>query len=188
MKKITLLLLICLFLIPVARANVGIHTGFGVPYVTQFGINYSVGSQWTFNAQYNNLDLSVGDAEAELKMPEFGVQWHPFIGAFYIGLGMGQQSLKVSASDSQTGEKAEVDVSSVTTITKLGWMWGKADGGFWFGMDLAYIIPSGSSVDVKASAGLPTTSQEYQDVKDAGERFGETAYLNITFARFGYLF
>jgi hypothetical protein len=56
-----------------------------------------------------------------------------------------------------------------------------------FTLTVAYIIPSGGDIDIEAN-GVSTSSQEYQDVQDAGETFVDTSYLNITFARLGYLF
>lgn len=188
MKNLKLFLLPIMILFANANASVGIHTGLGIPYVSQYGLNYTMGPSWTLNVQYNNLDLSIGDAKTQLQMPEVGVQWHPFAGAFFIGLGVGQQTLSISASDVASGAKASADVNSTTTVAKLGWMWGKADGGLWFGMDIAFISPSGSEVDIETTNGLGQNTQEYKDVEEAADQFGKTAYSNITFARLGYLF
>jgi hypothetical protein len=177
-----------LSLIPTAYSAAGLHVGLGFPYVTQYGLNLTMGQKWTLNAQYNLLDLSGGDTEIKLSMPEIGIQWHPFSGVFFLGLGVGQQSLDVSATDTDTGESASASVTSATTIAKVGWIWGRANEGFWFGMDIAFISPSSSDVEIETSDSLLTTSQEYKDVEEAGEAFGSTSYANFTFARFGYLF
>ena len=188
MKNILLSCITFLLFIPIAKSDLGLNVGLGLPYVSQYGINYTMGPSWSVNLEVNTLDISTGEASVKLGMNEFGINWHPFAGSFFIGLGIGQQKLEVSASDLGTGASASVDVTSTTTIAKLGWMWGKADGGLWFGMDLAFISPTGSEVNVETTGGLGTNTQEYQDVLDAGEQFGSTAYANITFARLGYLF
>ena len=188
MKNFYLVILSCTFLISNAYSAVGPHVGLGLPYVSQAGLNLTMGPNWTANVQYNLLDLSIGDAKTELNMMEVGVQWHPFSGAFFVGLGVGQQNLEVSATDALSDVTVSAEVSSTTTIAKLGWMWGKADDGLWFGMDIAFISPSSSDVDIETSGAISTTSDTFKDVEEAGETFGETSYANITFARLGYLF
>lgn len=187
MKK--LLMIFCTFamLSPLAKADVGIYWGTGIPYLSQMGLNLTMGQNWSASVGTNTLDLSVGDAETTLSMPELMINWHPFAGSFFIGIGAGQQTLDVSATEALTGATASANVTSTTMIAKLGWMWGKANGGFWMGMDISFISPSGSEVEIDAN-GLTPADQEYQDVVDAGERFGETAYTNLTFLKLGYLF
>lgn len=188
MKKIVLIV-VCLCLgSPVAYSSIGVNAGFGIPFITQAGINYTIGQKFSINAGYNNLSLDSGTASVDLTMPELVINWHPFAGSFFVGLGLGSESLEVTATDAQTGGKASAEVSATTTIAKLGWMWGKDNGGFWFGMDVAFISPSGAEVEIKTTNGLGTNSQEYRDAKDAATDFGETSYTNITFARLGYLF
>ena len=167
-----------------AQAQYGANVGIGLPYATQLGVNYVLSDEWTFNANYNNLSMDIGDAGVDLTMPEFMANWHPFQGSFYLGLGLGLQSFE--ASSSVNGISASANVDSTVAIAKLGWMWGISDGGFWGGMDVAYVNPLGSSVDIKG-AGNPGDAS-YDDVEDAANTFAETAYLNITFLRLGYIF
>jgi hypothetical protein len=176
MKKLLISIAVFILINPLAKAEIGLNAGLGLPFVSQYGVNLTMGSNLTFSATYNVIDISSDKASVKLSMPEATIMWHPFSGSFFIGAGVGQEKLEVAATE---------EISN--TIAKLGWMWGKGDGGLWFGMDLAYIIPSGGDVEINA-AGLPTTSKEYKDVEDAANQFGETAYINITFARLGYLF
>jgi hypothetical protein len=159
----------------------------GLPFVSQYGLNYTMGKNWTLSAGYNSLDISSGEAGVALTVPEVVFQWHPFGGSFYLGFGVGQETLEASATDTATSLSISAEVTATVAIAKLGWMWGKDNGGFWFGMDVAMYSPSGGEVEVDAP-GVALSSEEYQDVVDAGEQFGETAYMNITFARLGYLF
>jgi hypothetical protein len=185
MKILALTLLV--FISSKSYAGFGANLGLGAPYISQIGLNYTHGASWTLNLHHNSLSISTGEAEADLTMPELSLNWHPFQGSFFVGFGVGKQKLAVSATDQATSVKVTADVDSSTTMAKLGWMWGKADGGFWFGFDIAYIMPSGGKVTIDAP-GVSPTSQEYQDVEKAGEKFAETSYVNITFARLGYLF
>lgn len=189
MKKLlfsftTFLLLICA---PKAKADLGFHYGMGLPFIGQLGLDYTLGTHLTLTAGTNNINLSNGEAEVDLTMNHVMLNWHPFNGAFYIGVGAGQETLTVEATDAQLGASAKAEVSANVTLARVGWMWGKANSGFWFGMDITYVSPSGGEVTVESNV-WNTSSQEYQDVVDAGEQFGETAYTNFTFARLGILF
>lgn len=120
-------------------------------------------------------------------MPELMLQYHPFAGSFFIGLGAGQESLLAKSTETLTGTEVKVEVKATTTIVKSGWMWGLANNGFWFGIDAAYIMPSGAKTTITAP-GVLTTDPSYLDAVDAAEKFGNASYLNITFARLGWVF
>ncbi len=165
----------------------GLSVGTGIPFLGQVGANYQFSDKINFYGTYNILSLDSGSAKVELAMPEVGVLYHPFSGAFFIGAGLGQETLEVSATDADTSQEVRADVDAMTAIAKLGWMWGAANGGFWFGLDVAYISPLNSDVTVTAP-GVPTSDPDYQDTVDAAEKFGESAYINFTFARIGYIF
>lgn len=165
----------------------GISAGIGFPFLAQVGGHYFLSEKFSFHLNYNLLDVSVGDAKAKLSMPEIGAYYHPMSGSFFVGLGIGRESLDVSATDETTSQEVKAEVDATTFIAKLGWMWGRANGGFWFGMDISYIKPLNSDVQITAP-GVPVTDQDYLDVQDAAEKFGDTAFWNITFARFGYIF
>lgn len=170
----------------VARAGeFGVSAGVGLPYLSQVGLNYQMSDKLGFSAGYNLFDISSGTASVKLSMPEVLVQFHPFAGSYFIGAGVGMENLSVSSTS--TVGTASADVEAITTIIKTGWMWGIANRGFWLGIDYAFIMPSNPKTTVTAP-GVPTTSQEYQDVVDAGKKFGETSYGNLTFLRVGWLF
>lgn len=165
----------------------GVSVGSGIPYLGQVGANYKFSDKLNFYANYNILDLSAGSAKVKLAMPEVGVTFHPMSGAFFLGLAIGQEALDVSATDTATSQEVKAEVDAMTGIAKIGWMWGIANGGFWFGIDLAYVSPFSADTTVTAP-GVPTTSQDYQDVVDAADKFGDSGYINFTFARLGYIF
>ena len=187
MKNLILLVFGLLIFIPKSHAGIGPHIGFGAPYITQFGLDFTLGDNITLSGGRNSIGGSIDNVDISLAMTEVSLKWHPFSGSFFIGGGVGSQTLSVEAEEELTGATASVDVDSTVTLAKLGWMRGKADGGFWFGIDFTYVIPSGGSVKVKAD-GLTAADEEFQDAQEAGEVFAETSYLNITLARLGYLF
>lgn len=165
----------------------GANFALGAPFVSQFGLNYQFSDKFGMSAGSDSLKIDAGVASLNLSLIEVMANYHPFGGAFFIGLGVGQESLKTTATDSTTATTASIEVTATTAIAKLGWMWGLSDGGFWFGLDVAYISPSGSKETITAP-GVPTTSTAYTDAVDAAEKFGSTAYTNITFARLGWIF
>lgn len=187
MKRLLLSFVALIILVPSARADIGLNIGMGVPFISQFGIDYTMGTHWTLSASQNSISLKSDEASVDLTMPQVLLNFHPFGGVFYIGVGAGKETLTAEATDSTTGYTAKAEISANTALARVGWMWGKMNSGFWFGMDVTYVSPSGGKVNIDAN-GVPTTSQEYKDVEKAGEDFGKTAYTSFTFARFGWLF
>lgn len=166
----------------------GLNVGIGFPFLGQAGVNYQFSDTFRVGATFNILDIKVDEAKAKLTMPEVYFTYHPFAGSFFIGAGIGKEKLEVSASDTGGTNEVTAEVDATTAIGKLGWMWGAADGGFWFGMDLAYIKPMSPKNTLTVPAGVPTSDPNYQDVVEAMDEFGDTAYINFTFARLGYFF
>ena len=170
-----------------ADSGFGFNLGIGLPYIGQGAIQYFFNDKFQVAVEYNNLDVDVDTAGVELTMPAIMAYYHPWGGSYFIGAGLGTQSLEATSTDLGSGNQVTTEVDSMSTIIKTGWMWGKANGGFWFGIDVSYIMPSGDDVTITAP-GVPTNSQAYLDAVEAAEDFGDTAYTNITFARFGWMF
>lgn len=171
-----------------ALAGVGLSVGAGLPFLGQGGIDIKTSDSFSFYVGYNLLDLDVGTAGVKLSMPEALVRYHIFGESLFVGLGVGYQSFEATATDTLTAQTARAEVTGLTGVAKIGWMWGASDNqGFWFGVDVAYVVPLNSETTVSAP-GVPTTSQEYIDVVDAADEYGETAYPSFTFARLGYIF
>lgn len=189
MKKIFVLLLCTFGLSQLAHAQkggFGLDVGMGTPFLSQFGLTYQRNDTWGFSLSQNTLDLSVAGAGVKLSMPEIMVNYHPFKGSYFIGLGLGQEKLNITSGVAGVNAVA-LDVEAMTTVLKTGWKWGIGNGGFWFGMDLSYVLPSSPKTTITAP-GVPTNDPAYIDAEDAAKKFGETAFINITFARIGYLF
>lgn len=155
--------------------------------MNQAGLNFKLSDRFGLSAGYNSLNLDVGEASLDLTMQEVLLHFHPFTGSFFIAGGIGKESLDVTATTASTSTKVSIEAEASTTIIKLGWMWGSANGGFWFGMDVSSITPSNPKQTITAP-GVSTTSDAYVDSQKAADDFGKTAYTNITFARFGWLF
>ncbi len=163
----------------------GINAGLGLPFLIQAGLNFYVTENFGIDLSYGQLDITSGQAKARLSMPYVLAKWHPLGGAWYIGGGLGRENMTATAEDS--GQKAEIKVEANTGVAQIGWMWGSGNGGgLWFGLDVSYIVPFGASQKITST--LPVTDQDYIDAKDAADKFGETSYMNFTFAKIGYLF
>lgn len=168
-----------------SRGSFGVNAGFGIPYVGQLGVNTYLTENLGIDVGFNALTLTSGQAKLSLVMPEVLLKWHPFGGAFFIAGGLGQETL-TAKSENSNGDFAEIKVTALTAIGKLGWMWFAHDGGFWFGADLSFINPM--SPNSKVSTNVSPTDQDYTDALNVANKFGEKSYLNITIIRLGYLF
>ncbi len=168
-------------------SGLGINLGIGFPFLSQFGVNFQLTNKLGISAGYGILDLDVDEANLKLDMPEVYLNYHPFAGAFYVGLGIGKETLDVTATESTTSTEISIEVDAMTTLARLGWMWGADNGGFWFGMDLTYIKPNSPEVTISAP-GVPTSDPNYIDAVDAAEDFGQSSYINLTLARIGWIF
>lgn len=178
MKKLLIIGVLITMFTNTAKAEIGVNAGLGLPFVTQYGLNLTMGPNWTMDLMYNNLNVSTGSATADLTMPELSVKYHPWGGSFFLGVGVGQET--ITSESSSDGVTVKGELTTTTTIAKLGWMWGKANGDFWFGMDLAYIVPSGGDADITVNGGVPD-SEDVQDVNDSIEQFGELSSTNFIF-------
>lgn len=168
-------------------SSFGFNLGGGFPYTSQFGLNYVVTSGFSMELGYNSVTISSGTASGSLTKPELVLKWHPFSGSFFLGLGLGQESLSVSATDVLTSLTAKATVSALTVTPSLGWMWGMGDKGLFVGVDMGFQSPSGASTTVEAP-GLTSADQAYQDAEKAANDFGTIALPVFTMLRLGYLF
>lgn len=174
----------------------GFNVGTGLPYLSQAGLNYAH-SSGMFSAEigYGAFNLSVDDVGVSLTKTELSLRWHPFAGAFYLGAGIGQQTLSSKATDTISGQsiEAKLDVTSSVLTPQMGWQWGVADRGFWVGLDFGMQSPSGakSTLTTNADSTIQATA-EYQkmktDTEDQGQKFGEASLPVFSFLRLGYLF
>lgn len=188
------LLLILSFLLTIgtavntnAASGFGFQVGLGLPFLSQSGVYYYFNDQFGVDVSTNSLDIDLGTASIGLSMPQLLVNYHPFSGSFFVALGMGQLTSTISATDSTTGLKATAEIVANTTIGKMGWTWGIADGGLWLGIDYSMIMPSSPKTTITAN-GVPTNTTAYTDLVDASNKYGETSLGNITYLRIGYLF
>lgn len=195
MKSIVVVLF-ALLLSPLANASIGFNAGAGLPYLSQFGLNYvSASKMFSAEAGYGNFNISISDVGVDLTKMQLSLRYHPWMGSFYVGVGVGQETFTSKGSDTISGQtvNAEIKVTATTVAPQLGWMWGMADGGLWAGIDFEMVSPSGASstTTTNADASVQATASYQQlinDTNDQAKKYGEASYTALTFLRVGYLF
>ena len=168
-------------------ASYGVNYGFGLPYVFQLGGNYvDLDNNFSAELRLNFFTVSAGVASVRLTKPEVNVKWHPFQGAFFLGLGLGHQIATVSASEPSSGAGVKFSVSSTVATTSLGWMWGITSPGLFGGLDFGWQNPY--HVYTTVDSDIPSNDNAYEDAEDAARKFGELGLPLFTLFRIGWLF
>jgi hypothetical protein len=154
------------------------------------------------------VSLGIGGADARFR-------WHPFEGAFFIGVMVGYQKIWGSAQDSipvsgsvpglgtvstTANIIASVNVSGIYAAPHVGWLW-VWDNGFTLGAELGWQFAFASTTDIESSgataqdqllvdlAKLTTQYQNLQNqVQNAGNQVGNTGFPYFCLIRVGYLF
>ncbi len=192
---------------PVATANkpasenlFGAHAAIGFPHIGSLGFNYVHPSHY-FSAELSvgGFNATVSDTKVDLKSSDIGLRWHPWAGSFYLGVLLGRQVLKVDKKQTLTvsGQSqdvnAHVEVKSNYVTPHVGWMWGGQDQGFFTSVELGYQSPSKVTTDFTTDAQPQyTATSDYQnlqkDVRDQGDKFGNTGLPHFVLFKIGWLF
>lgn len=174
----------------------GVHAALGVPHPLNFGLNYVMPSHLlsfavaagSFNATSSDVELGIGNSEIALR-------WHPFYGSFYVGALYGQQNIKAKKTEVIQAQSvtAEVEVKSNYLTPHVGWMWGAENGGFFASMDIGYQMPSNVTTTFTSNADPAVqATQDYadlsKDVRDGGDKIGNTALPYWSMVKVGWLF
>jgi hypothetical protein len=179
-----------------AAGGFGFNGSFGMPFTSNYGLNY-IHSSNKFSAELSmgNIGVTVDTVSVSLKKTELALNWHPFAGSFFLGVGIGTQTLSAKATQTISSQsiEAKVDVTSAITSARMGWLWGAGDGGFFGGMDFGYQTPSSTKTTLTTNADATITSTaEYatleSDTQKQGNDFGKVGLPLFTFLRIGYLF
>lgn len=175
----------------------GLHAQAGLPHPVSFGLNY-VHSSGLVSAEFNMGSFNITSSGVKVGMShlQLGVRWHPFMGSFFLGANFGQRTIMGESTETinTIPVTAKVEVKSNYLMPHLGWMWGVADGGFFLGMEIGYLSPSGVNTTLSTNVNDPlvTGTQEYRDlekdVKDAGDALGAIGLPTFTLLKLGWLF
>ena len=190
-----------------------------IPHILNYGLDYWHSSRLfsvALNAggyKINNVaksdDLPNG-ANIKISNQEFVLRYHPFAGSFYFGLGFGKHEVNADANrtisvTAPVAGSADVfitdNVKANYLLPHVGWLW-KTSFGLTFGMDLGYLSPSSTQVDVTTKisniSNIAITEdmikatddykKAYQDVVDNSEKYGKQGLPYWTVIRIGYMF
>lgn len=197
----------------------GFHGDVNVPHILNLGLDYVHSSRY-FSVALNaggykvngigkSTDLPNG-ANVQISNQEAVIRYHPFAGVFYFGLGYGKHEVTLEANRTVTvttpiAGSADVAITDKVKanylLPHIGWLW-QTSFGLTFGMDLGYLAPSSTSVDLTSqvsniSNGAITpadveASADYkkarQDAIDQSEKYGKSGLPYWTVIRIGYLF
>lgn len=165
----------------------GVSAGLGVPFLTQLGASYiNSSSLWSAELLYHSFSLTIASVTLKASKPEGIVRWHPFRGAFFLGLGLGQQTLSAEAFDLGASSNIKVSLTSFASTPYLGWMWGLANRGFYTCIEFGAQISSDSKTSITTS--LTSNNQTYIDTVEQSNKYGNLTLPVMTLLRIGYLF
>jgi hypothetical protein len=124
----------------------------------------------------------------------FAARLYPFLGSFFLGVGVGRQSIKGSKTETINSVSAEatIDVGTTFLTPHIGWRW-EWLGGFFMGMEYGWQFNLNSSTTFATTADAPTqATQEYRDlearIRDVGNAIGERSLPHLVLVQFGYYF
>lgn len=101
------------------------------------------------------------------EMFDAGLRVYPFGGAFFLGCGIGAQSITVITQQSQQGFTGNATASVNTTFVspRLGWLY-RFDFGLAIGADFAVQIPVGGSTAISVDNVNISPPKEVTDITD----------------------
>lgn len=168
----------------------GLYGGSGIPYLTQFGLNYvSSSHMFSVDLSYNSLSLTSGLASVSMTKPEVLLKYHPWGGSFFVGVGLGQTTFSGEATDLTTSLKVKAEVKATSITPTIGWMWGMGDGGLYYGLDVGYqTLSSPKTTFTYDTSSITTTDTAYTDVSKQVTDVGEASLPLFSFIKLGYLF
>lgn len=144
-------------------------------------------------------ELTIRDISGKMNAFNAVGRVFPFAGSFYVGAGVGVQTLSIKGSDNVEGEDltAAADHSAFFVTPQVGWLW-TWDSGFTVGINIGVQValtstpkvevrdPRGEVVD-PADIG-PDAVDLNDDVHDAAKIFGKYPLPAIDLLKLGFLF
>lgn len=176
--------------------RIGPTVNVSFPRIRELALEYKSGNGF-FSAAAISGGFSLkpeSKIEATFSNYEIRGRLHPFAGSFFLGLGLGTQSIKIKATDSisSTNVDLNLDIASTYMVPHIGWLTVYSFG-LTFGFDIGTVIPSGVKSTVTSNANSTIQAQsEYQklksDAQSAGDKLGKTSLPYVTLLKVGWLF
>lgn len=174
----------------------GVHAALGVPHPLRVGVMYlHPGQSLSAEFNYGQYGITVQGTEASMTNLEVGLRFHPFKGAFYGGVYLGDRTVTAQESARISGQDitAKAEIKSKYLAPHVGWLWGADDGGFYSSVDLGWMSPSAvnTTFSTNGDAAIQATP-EFQDidrqVRDQGNKLGELSLPLWTIIKVGWVF
>jgi hypothetical protein len=155
-----------------------------------------LGDQAALGFQYSQFpDLTLSGMALQFSGYQGIARWFPWQGAFYVGAGVGYQTLTAMKQDS--GYTVRVDLSSPFVTPQLGWLW-TWPSGLALGISLGVQIPFAGDprLDVLGPTGAPVDESNLpeaaralrQDLDAAVEMVGQLPLPAIDLLKVGFYF
>jgi hypothetical protein len=154
----------------------------------------------TFHGK-NGGAVTVGVGNLDLR-----ARWHPWDGAFFLGLMLGGQNLSAEAHSNievasvSIPVRASLKVGSPYLTPHLGWIW-ELRTGLTLGVELGWQIPVGANPELTLAIDDPTLEgyleqvqqtaayqKLRQDIESVAERLGKVGLPYVTALRIGWAF
>ncbi len=189
--------------------RVGPTLAVGFPHPVNYGLDFQLCKNLSFNFSTGKYDLEAGDAvKIQIANWDLRARWHPFSGSFFLGAAYGKQDLVANAEKDVKFETQGLKTTVPTTIQlsmettyltpHLGWfaVW---DVGFTLGFEIGAQVPMSNKTDLDVGFENVSPSQEAavkdsdefkeleKSVDDAGKIMGKTTIPYITLLRLGWM-
>jgi hypothetical protein len=183
----------------------------GLPHPANLGIDFRSNSTWSFGATGGWLGASWQQSgtsvSAAITNFDLRARWHPFRGAFFLGVILGGQTARGSATDeidigggTQVPTTVKAAIKSGYFTPAIGWF-RVAESGFIWGFDLGIQIPLKPNTQIEVSIDDPTLQAALtqvqataafqkleRNVEAAGDKLGKIKLPYITVLRLGWMF
>jgi hypothetical protein len=170
-------------------------TGGGLPLPLRFGIETKFQNLVGLSFDYGLFPtLSISDVKLGANGWTVAAKLYPFRESFFLGVGMGRQTLEASRSEDIAGSMTRVEASMDSTllVPQIGWRW-VWDSGLWLGTEIGVQIPISNSgrVTTNGSAAVqmdPSYAELEDDVESIIDKIGDLPLPQMAFAQIGFFF
>ncbi|MBX3016738.1 MAG: hypothetical protein KF767_02525 [Bdellovibrionaceae bacterium] len=177
------------------KNHIGANVQLGIPRLAGLGLNFvTLNERLSFELAGGSASMSSDNVKVNFSSFDLAARYHVFGGAFFLGAALGQQTLSGEGTDTVQAQNVtvKIDIKTMYLTPQLGWMAGKADGGFFFETVLGFQNPMSTTVDFSSNApGAVQNDPEYVDldrkVRDDGKKIGEIG-MPLFAIKIGYLF
>lgn len=176
---------------PLGDFRVGATVGAGLPSPISGQLLVKYKNVVGANAELGflpELTLPVGDdVKVKQHMADFSLRAYPFKGAFFLGCGLGFQSLSASAKTTQQGVTgdATATVDTLFLSPRLGFLH-RFDFGLAVGMDVGVQLPVSGSTSMSGSVGGVALTPP-KDAMDVADKVQTTPIPIVHLLQLGYV-